>query len=112
MIKVTEISLKVGYKTLIIYSQWVTWDHAFHSYLYTSIIQITQKLIIVKEFYEVQEGSYVRIWFLHFTPTVHQFFLNIYLLNIVYKLWQHSGVEENAVNIVSPQENLEFPWKA
>ena len=40
------------------------------------------------------------------------FFLNIYLLNIVYKLWQHSGVEENAVNIVSPQENLEFPWKA
>ena len=40
------------------------------------------------------------------------FFLNIYLLNIVYKLWQHSGVEENAVNIGSPQENLEFPWKA
>lgn len=37
---------------------------------------------------------------------------NIYLLNIVYKLWQHSGVEENAVNIVSLQENLKFPWKA
>ena len=54
-------------------------DHAFHSYLYISIIQITQKFIIVKEFYEVQEGSYVRIWFLHVTPTVHQIFKKKYL---------------------------------
>ena len=54
-------------------------DHAFHSYLYTSIIQITQKFIIVKEFYEVQEGSYVRIWFLHVTPSVHQIFKKKYL---------------------------------